>query len=95
MRLQMVRELRYQTSWKAGMRRVNQSHRSCWTESEAPSGFGTTVPETEEAYAGWIRRFVIFHHKRHPAEMGDAEVGQFLKDLAEKQGVGASTQNQG
>jgi integron integrase len=51
-------------------------------------------PRTEEAYAGWIRRFVIFHHKRHPAEMGDAEVGQFLTDLAEKQGVGASTQNQ-
>jgi site-specific recombinase XerD len=51
-------------------------------------------PRTEEAYAGWIRRFVIFHHKRHPAEMGDVEVGQFLTDLAEKQGVSASTQNQ-
>jgi hypothetical protein len=37
---------------------------------------------------------VIFHHKRHPAEMGDAEVGQFLTDPAEKQGVSASTQNQ-
>ena len=37
---------------------------------------------------------MIFHHKRHPAEMGDAEVGQFLTDLAEKQGVSASTQNQ-
>jgi len=51
-------------------------------------------PRTEEAYAGWIRRFVIFHHKRHPAEMGDSEVRQFLIDLAEKQGVSASTQNQ-
>jgi hypothetical protein len=30
-------------------------------------------PRTEEAYVGWIRRFVIFHKKRHPTEMGDAE----------------------
>src|SRR5438067_9206225 len=51
-------------------------------------------PRTEEAYAGWIRRFVIFHHKRHPSEMGDSEVRQFLTDLAEKQSVSASTQNQ-
>jgi hypothetical protein len=42
-------------------------------------------PRTEEAYVGWIRRFVIFHHKRHPTEMGDSEVRQFLTDLAEKQ----------
>ena len=35
-------------------------------------------PRTEEAYVGWIRRFVIFHRKRHPREMGDAEVPQFL-----------------
>ena len=49
---------------------------------------------TEEAYAGWIRRFVIFHRKRHPAEMGDAEVRQFLTYLAEKLEVSASTQNQ-
>ncbi|PYS33934.1 MAG: hypothetical protein DMG14_30705 [Acidobacteria bacterium] len=51
-------------------------------------------PRTEEAYVGWIRRFVFFHHKRHPTEMGDAEVRQFLSDLAEKQSVSASTQNQ-
>ena len=51
-------------------------------------------PRTEEAYAGWIRRFVIFHHKRHPTEMGDAEVRQFLTHLAEKLEVIASTQNQ-
>jgi hypothetical protein len=51
-------------------------------------------PRTEEAYVGWIRRFVIFHQKRHPAEMGDSEVRQFLTDLAEKQSVSASTQNQ-
>jgi site-specific recombinase XerD len=41
-----------------------------------------------------FRRFVIFHCKRHPAEMGDSEVREFLIDLAEKQRVSASTQNQ-
>jgi hypothetical protein len=51
-------------------------------------------PRTEEAYVGWIRRFVIFHQKRHPTEMGHAEVRQFLTDLAEKHSVSASTQNQ-
>jgi integron integrase len=43
---------------------------------------------------GWIRRYVIFHRKRHPAEMGAVEVRQFLTDLDEKQNVSASTQNQ-
>ena len=33
---------------------------------------------TEEAYVGWIRRFILFHGKRHPAEMGKAEISQFL-----------------
>src|SRR6266702_318360 len=51
-------------------------------------------PRTEEAYVGWIRRFVTFHHKRHPRDMGDLEVRRFLTDLAEKQSVSASTQNQ-
>jgi hypothetical protein len=51
-------------------------------------------PRTEEAYVGWIRRFVIFQQKRHPAEMGDIEVRQFLTHLAEKLEVSAATQNQ-
>jgi len=49
---------------------------------------------TEEAYAGWIRRFILFHHKRHPAEMGKGEIEQFLTALAVKRHVSASTQNQ-
>lgn len=49
---------------------------------------------TEKAYVQWIKRFIFFHQKRHPAEMGEREVGQFLSSLAtEKQGS-ASTQNQ-
>jgi len=42
----------------------------------------------------WIKRFVLFHHKRHPAEMGAAEVEAFLTHLAVEGKVAASTQNQ-
>jgi hypothetical protein len=37
---------------------------------------------TEDAYAGWVRRFVLFHGKRHPDEMGEAEINAFVSDLA-------------
>jgi integron integrase len=50
-------------------------------------------PRTEHAYVGWIRRFIVFHGKRHPRELGEAEVTAFLSDLANKH-VAASTQNQ-
>jgi integron integrase len=49
---------------------------------------------TEDAYVGWIRRFILFHQKRHPCEMGDREVQSFLTDLAVRGAVSASTQNQ-
>jgi len=49
---------------------------------------------TEEAYVGWIRRYILFHGKRHPAEMGAAEVETFLTSLAVEGRVAASTQNQ-
>ena len=49
---------------------------------------------TEECYVGWIRRFIIFHGKRHPMEMGEAEITGFLSALAVKARVSASTQNQ-
>jgi integron integrase len=49
---------------------------------------------TEEAYAGWIRRFILFHDKRHPNQMGAREVVAFLTHLAVQGGVAASTQNQ-
>jgi len=49
---------------------------------------------TEQAYIGWIRRFIVFQHKRHPSELGEPEVTAFISDLAAK-GVSASTQNQG
>ncbi len=49
---------------------------------------------TEEAYLGWIRRFILFHDKRHPKEMGADEVRAFLTNLAVAGKVAAATQNQ-
>jgi integron integrase len=49
---------------------------------------------TEDAYVNWIRRFILFHGKRHPQEMGSHEVVVFLSDLASARRVTASTQNQ-
>jgi integron integrase len=49
---------------------------------------------TEEAYLDWIRRFILFHGKRHPCELGEQEITQFLTDLAAHRRVAASTQNQ-
>ena len=49
---------------------------------------------TEESYVGWVRRFILFHGKRHPQEMGTAEINRFLTDLAVVGHVAASTQDQ-
>lgn len=48
---------------------------------------------TEQAYSDWIRRFILFHRKRHPEEMGSEEIRQFLSHLAVEGRVSASTQN--
>ena len=49
---------------------------------------------TEETYVDWIKRYILFHHKRHPQEMGVKEIEQFLTHLAVEGNVAASTQNQ-
>ena len=49
---------------------------------------------TEKAYVHWIKRFIFFHNKRHPGEMGEAEIAAFLSSLASESHVSASTQNQ-
>lgn len=49
---------------------------------------------TEQAYLDWIRRFILFHKKRHPDEMGEKEIAAFLTHLAVEKQVAASTQNQ-
>jgi hypothetical protein len=49
---------------------------------------------TEDAYVQWIERFIVFHDKRHPLDMGEREVEAFLVHLAVDEDVAASTQNQ-
>jgi len=49
---------------------------------------------TEKAYIHWIKRYIFFHNKRHPVDMGEAEIAQFLSSLASDWHVSASTQNQ-
>ena len=49
---------------------------------------------TEQTYIQWIRRFILFHQKRHPDEMGKVEIEAFLTYLAVNRKVAASTQNQ-
>lgn len=48
---------------------------------------------TEKSYAYWIKRFILFNDKRHPQEMGAAEVEAFLTSLAVDRDVAAATQN--
>ena len=49
---------------------------------------------TEDTYVHWIRRFILFHAKRHPRDMGEREITAFLTYLAVDKNVAASTQNQ-
>ena len=49
---------------------------------------------TEHAYVDWLRRYILFHGKRHPREMGAVEINKFLSYLATDLNVAASTQGQ-
>lgn len=49
---------------------------------------------TEQSYIQWIKRFIIFHNKRHPKDMGEKEITEFLTHLAVRENVSSSTQNQ-
>ena len=51
-------------------------------------------PKTEQAYTHWIKRFILFHNKRHPKEMGEEEISSFLNYLVNRNNISASTQNQ-
>jgi hypothetical protein len=50
-------------------------------------------PRTEDAYVQWIKRFILFHNKRHPIEMGEKEIRSYLVHLAREKYVSSSTQN--
>jgi hypothetical protein len=49
---------------------------------------------TEQAYTNWIKKFILFNGKRHPKDMGEREISQYISYLAVKRNVAASTQNQ-
>ena len=49
---------------------------------------------TEQSYVSWIRRFILFHNKRHPQDMGKGEIEAYLTHLAVNRHVSPSTQNQ-
>ena len=51
-------------------------------------------PRTAEAYCDWVRRFVLYHGRKHPNDMGEREIAAFLSHLARDLNVSASTQNQ-
>lgn len=50
--------------------------------------------KTEKSYINWIKRYILFHNKRHPREMGGKEIEEFLTYLTVEENVAASTQNQ-
>ena len=50
--------------------------------------------KTEQSYTHWIRRYILFHNKKHPKDMGGKEVARFLSYLVNKENIAASTQNQ-
>ena len=49
---------------------------------------------TEQAYVFWVKRFIYFHNKKHPRDMGEDDIAAFLNHLSVKKNVSASTQNQ-
>ncbi|MFM7442106.1 MAG: phage integrase N-terminal SAM-like domain-containing protein, partial [Snowella sp.] len=49
---------------------------------------------TEQTYVDWIKRYLLFHQKKHPREMGEEEIKSFLSHLAVERNVAAATQNQ-
>lgn len=71
---------------KAGPRLLDQVRQRCRVKHYSI--------RTERSYIDWIRRFIIFHSKRHPSELGAPEVEAFLTHLAVNRNVAASTQNQ-
>src|SRR5690349_6418974 len=80
-----------------------------WLVAEAPTGYKPRKlldlyrdalrikhysARTEDTDVNWTKEYILFHHKRHPKEMGAPEINQFLAHLASGRGVSASTQNQ-
>ena len=67
---------------------------ACSTRCAIASGSSTTASAPSRRIVDWIKRFILFHGKRHPIDLGASEVEAFLTDLAVDGNVAASTQNQ-
>ena len=50
--------------------------------------------KTENSYCSWIKRYILYHNKKHPKDMGEVQIRQFINHLAVKRKLSASTQNQ-
>ncbi len=72
----------------------NRRSPSSSTACARPCAPATTAPAPKQTYRHWVKRFIFFHHVRHPAEMAEPEINAFLTHLAVKEKVSASTQNQ-
>lgn len=77
-----------------GRRHPSQSNPRLLQQLQSKLRMGHYSLRTEQAYAGWVVRFVRFHGMRHPRDMGEREVGAFLAWLADERGVSVSTQVQ-
>jgi integron integrase len=51
-------------------------------------------PRTSETYVQWVKEYILYHNKRHPKEMAETEINQFITHLVTERNVAASTQNQ-
>jgi integron integrase len=78
----------------SGRRPPSQSNPRLLQRLQSKLRMGHYSLRTEQAYAGWVVRFVRFHGLRHPREMGEREVAAFLAWLADERGVSTSTQVQ-
>ena len=85
------------------MHGVTFTGRPCGWQAQSPPAPGVDARRpalqrygirTEQSYLDWVKRFIRFHGKRHPKEMGAGEVRAFLTHLAVEGNVAASTQNQ-
>src|SRR3970040_2931394 len=72
----------------------SQSNPKLLTLMRSKRRLGHYSPRTEQAYVGWVIRFVRHHRVRHPAELGEQDVMAFLRHLAEERRVAVATQGQ-
>jgi len=91
--------------WRVGYALQGKEHEeNSTTNEQSTSPFLDTVHDairvrhysirSEDACVQWIKRYILFHGKRHPKDMGEVEVGAFLSHLATNRNVASSTQNQ-